>query len=71
MPTLVGLARQNGSSLVSDSTILQLDIDGGKWRQVEENSFGFSSFCRLTLILMFILKGGRTLATKVGLHSCG
>ena len=43
MPTLVGLARQNGSSLVSDSTILQLDIDGGKWRQVEENSIGFSS----------------------------
>ena len=34
MPTMVGLASQNGSSLVGDSTVWQLDIDGGEWRQV-------------------------------------
>ena len=31
---MVGLASQNGSSLVGDSTVWQLDIDGGEWRQV-------------------------------------
>ena len=36
LPTMVGLAHQNGSSLVGDSTIWQLDIGREEWRQVAQ-----------------------------------
>ena len=53
---MVGLAHKNGTSLVGDSSVWQLDIDGWKWRQVVwlELKYLFSPWSDYGLHLMWI-----------------